>query len=647
MEVSATLADSLSIFVNSQFRKTSADSTSLLDTLHATGYGENFVKVIAYGKDSMVADSFFYYVRPPVTVEALPVGIRQGINYKNDTTVIFNLYAPGKQYVFIIGDFSDWTAREDNYMKLTPDGNNWWREITHLVPGKEYVFQYFVDDSIRIGDPYADKVSDPWNDKWISDTTYPGLISYPDGKTSGIATVFQTAQQPYLWKNQTFTPAPVSDLVIYELLIRDFTEQHTYQSLIDTLGYLENLGVNAIELMPINEFEGNESWGYNPSYYFAPDKYYGPKNSLKAFVDSCHSRGIAVIQDMVLNHSMAQSPLAMLYWDPLTGNWGQPSAENPWYNQVSPNPTYSWGEDFNHESLQTQEFVDSVTHYWLSEYKMDGFRFDFTKGFTNTPGDGGAYDASRISILERMATKLWQVNSQAYVILEHFTDNSEEKELAAFGMMIWGNMNHDFSEASMGFSSNFSWGSYLSRGWSQPKLVTYMESHDEERLMYKNLQYGNSNGSYNIKALTTALERIELAGVFLFSIPGPKMIWQFGELGYDYSIEYNGRVGNKPIRWDYYQDPNRKRVYDLFSLMIGLKKSQETFHTINFTMDVAGMQKRISLYHNSMDIVVLGNFDVTTGSIDPDFNRTGTWYEYFSGDSIEVTNPNSPITLMS
>ncbi len=94
---------------------------------------------------------------------------------------------------------------------------------------------------------------------------------------------------------------------------------------------------------------------------------------------------MAVIIDMVLNHSYGQSPLVQLYFD---GN-GKVSADNPWYNVDSPNPVYSWGYDFNHESLDTKDFVDRVNSYWLEEFRVDGFRFDFTKGFTNTPGDGG------------------------------------------------------------------------------------------------------------------------------------------------------------------------------------------------------------------------------------------------------------------
>ncbi len=112
--------------------------------------------------------------------------------------------------------------------------------------------------------------------------------------------------------------------------------------------------------------------------------------------------------------------------------------------------------------------------------------------------------------------------------------NSEETVLSNYGMMLWGNMNYDYNEATMGYVSNLTGATYKSRGWSDMHLVSYMESHDEERLMYKNLQYGNSSGTYNIKFFPIAIQRMKLAGVFYFTIPGPKMIWQFGELGYDY-----------------------------------------------------------------------------------------------------------------
>jgi len=619
----------------------------------ARQYGRHWIIAKAVKGSTAVYDSVDYYVNRAPVVAALPAGVRDGINYINDSTVILSLYAPHKRHIFAIGDFNNWEVGDKWAMNITPAGDRFWVKITGLTPKKEYIFQYLIDGTIRIGDPYADKVSDPWNDQYISQRTYPNLIKYPKGKTTGIATVLQTDQTPYPWKVTNFKAPKPKNLVVYELLVRDFTKGHTFDDIIDTLGYLKRLGINAIELMPVSEFEGNSSWGYNPNYYFAPDKYYGPKNTFKAFVDSSHAHGIAVIMDMVLNHAYGTNPFVMMYWNSAKN---QPAADNPWFNQTSPNTDYSWGNDFNHESSATKRFVDSVNHYWISQYKVDGFRFDFTKGFTNTPGNGYAYDQSRINILERMAHHIWSYKPNAYVILEHFTANSEEKVLTNYGMSVWGNSNYNYNQATMGYTSgaDFSWISYEKRGFTNPGgVVGYMESHDEERLMYKNEQYGNSSGTYNIRNIPTALKRMELAGAFFFTIPGPKMIWMFGELGYDYSINRcedgslnsNCRTSPKPVRWDYYQDMNRKHLYGIWSALIHLKETQPVFQTKNYNLDVSGATKLIHLTDTSMDVTVLGNFDVTRQNITPNFQKTGWWYSYFSGDSINVTNTNAAITL--
>lgn len=636
-------ADSMWLYVNGVLSKSLAGHI-FYDTVVATpmnGYWQNhFLVFRAKNSDDEVFDTLTYRVIPVPEVAELPAGLRDGINYTSNTSVVLSLQAPGKKNVFVIGDFNNWAVSEDYYMKRTPDGERFWLEINNLIHGKEYIFQYLVDGKIRIFDPYTEKVSDPWNDKYISSATYPGLISYPSGKTTGVAGVLQTAQAPFNWEVTQFTPPAKNNLIIYELLIRDFTAKHTYQSLMDTLDYLRRLGVNAIELMPVMEFEGNSSWGYNPMTYFAPDKYYGPKNDLKKLIDECHKRGIAVILDAVLNHAYGLNPLVKLYWDDTKQI---PAANNPWFNQSSPNPVYSWGYDFNHESSYTKQFVDRFTSYWLTEYKADGFRFDFTKGFTNKPGDGWAYDASRIDILKRMADSIWAVKPEAIVILEHFTDNSEEKELANYGMLIWGNMNGAYCDASMGYHSNsdLSWIDYKRRGWQYPHVVGYMESHDEERLMYKNLTWGvSTNPEHDVKDLTTALQRAALSATFFIPIPGPKMIWQFGELGYDYTIDYNGRVGEKPIRWDYYSDWRRRYLYEIYSALNYLKNNYSVFSTIDYTHRLNGYDRRIVLKSPEMDVVIAGNFDVNAHKVTPGFTRTGWWYEFFTGDSIEI-NTNS------
>ncbi|MFN8241956.1 MAG: alpha-amylase family glycosyl hydrolase [Bacteroidales bacterium] len=644
ISASATLADSITLYINNKYVKSGSTPDLVTHTITTTQYGEFWVKAIAWDKPSFAVDSFFFYVRKPVVTEALPAGLRDGINYTGATSATLVLHAPYKSYAFVTGDFTGWKASETGYMKRTPDGERYWLEVPGLTPKKEYRFQYLVDSTL-IADPYCDKILDPDNDQYISAVTYPGLIKYPKDTTTGIVGVLQTSQTPYTWKTSSYTPPQKNKLVIHEMLVRDFTALHSFKAIRDTLNYLQKLGINAIELMPVNEFEGNLSWGYNPSYYFAPDKYYGTKNDFKALVDSCHRRGIAVIMDIVLNHAMGQSPLVQLYLDHYASDQIVMKTPNPWFNAMSPNQTYKWGADFNHESASTQAFVDRVTSYWMTEYKIDGFRFDFSKGFTNTPGDGSAYDASRIVILKRIADKIWEVNPNAYVILEHFAPNNEEKILAEYGMMPWGNVNYQYCEAVMGYPSDLTYATSAARGWLVQNLVSYMESHDEERVMYKAITFGSTGTNYNVKEIETALKRVELAEVFFLTIPGPKMLLQFGELGYDISIDFNGRTGEKPILWSYYTLQPRYRLYVVTSLLNKLKKEHEAFSTNDYTYSLAGKQKQILLNSTEMKVNILGNFDIGTAPVYPGFPQTGKWYEYFTGDSIIVSALNDPITF--
>ena len=640
-------ADSTIVYLDN-VRIYAGTGTSFFTAFVADSYGKHWIKAVAKSAANTAADSLYIYVRKPAVIEDRPVGIVDGINYVDENTVVLSLYAPEKEYIFAIGDFSDWELEETNEMKITSDGKRFWVELSGLEVGKPYIFQYLIDGTIRVGDIYADQVSDPWNDQYITNATYPNLIDYPTGKTSGIATVFQTGQQPYPWQVETFATPDPEKLIVYELLVRDFTTARTFKSVMDTIDYLAHLGINAIELMPVSEFEGNNSWGYNPNYYFAVDKYYGPKDALKALIDECHKRGIAVLMDMVLNHAYGTCPLAMMYWD---GENNRPAANNPWFNVTSPNPTYSWGSDFNHESQATKDFVDRVNKYWIEEYKIDGFRFDFTKGFTNKPGEGWDYDQSRINILQRMAGVIWNVKDDALVIFEHLTANSEEKVLANNGILLWGNMNGAYTQADMGYGSDsdVSWISYKNRGWSEPHVVGYMESHDEERMMYKNLTYGNQSGNYSVKDPVTGLSRVEAAAAFFITVPGPKMIWQFGELGYDYSINTceNGTISNdcrlspKPVKWSYYNDANRKRIYNVFQALIEIKKNEPAFSTTDFSLaGGTSLLKSIHLNHATMDVAIIGNFDVIPGSVNPAFQKAGIWYDFFSNDSIDVINVN-------
>ncbi|MBL7743210.1 MAG: T9SS type A sorting domain-containing protein [Chitinophagaceae bacterium] len=656
----------MKIYLNGSAIQTATGVTTISANPTITTSGNNEIVVEATASAVTKKDTLRFFVAPGVNIAPLPAGVRDGINYAvNNTEVTLVLYAPGKNRVSVIGEFtgSNWAEQSQYIMNKTPDGNYWWITITGLTSGQEYAFQYLVDGNLKIAEPYAEKILDPGNDGSITSSTYPNLKPYPAGQT-GMVSVLQTNPPAYSWSVSNFSRPDKRNLVIYELLLRDFIQAHDWKTLKDTLNYLKNLGVNAIEVMPFNEFEGNLSWGYNPFQYFALDKYYGPKNNLKEFIDSCHKKGIAVIMDIVLNHTYGPSPLARLYWDAQNN---RPAANNPWYNPVAPT-AFGFGEDFNHSSTATVYFFNRVLQYWLTEYKIDGYRFDFSKGLTQTPStsDAGfsAYDASRIAIINNYANTIKAIYPDAYIILEHFCADNEEKELSDNGYMLWSNVWTQYQEASMGYisNSNFERGIYTARNWQNPHLVTFMESHDEERITYKNIKYGNSSGSYNIKTEATALNRMELNAAFMLTIPGPKMIWEFGELGYDFSrchLATNGEGGDcntktdpKPIRWDYLQVIQRKRVYDIYSSINKLRfhgwyKDVFTGNNINLARNLSGAFKTITIRsaNDTSMLCVIGNFDVTAQTASITLPAAGTWYDYLNGTTFTATGAAQSITL--
>ena len=630
----------LQLFDNGVLVADTTNTTVIEKDIIVNSSGDHQIILVADDGITILRDTVNYVVIPALNLVDPPNGLVDGINYINDSTVTLKFYAPEKTTVNLIGDHNNWMVNSSSFMSLSTDSSYWWKTISGLNPGGKYTYQYLIDGVIKIADPLSPLILDPNNDANIGSFNYPNPIPYPSNYTNGFVTVMEPGKTAYNWTNNNFTPPDNKDLIIYELLVRDFVSTHSYQTLIDTLDYLAELGVNAIELMPPGEFENNESWGYNPSFHMALDKYYGTPEHFKAFIDSCHGRGIAVINDIVFNQAFGQSPMVNLYWDALNN---RPAANNPWFNEVCPHPPYCWGYDFDHSSDATKNFIDRVNHYWLDEYHIDGFRFDFTKGFSNNSNN---YDNDRINLLKRMADTIWSKHPDAYVILEHWADNNEEKILANYGMMLWGNVTHGYQESAMGYpaNSNLSWGVYKYRLWNEPHLISYMESHDEERIMYKNITYGNTTGQQNAKNLLNGLKRTEGLAALMLTTPGPKMIWQFGELGYDISIDFPCRVCNKPILWNYFTENSRKRLYDVYKASIELRKSHPVFTGDDFTYSLNGAVKSLKLNDPSMDAVVIVNIDVNPQDKTIDFQHNGWWYEYFSGDSIQI-NGTSIISL--
>ena len=583
-------------------------------------------------------DSVRILTKPAVVTEVLPAGIKDGVNYVGDR-VILCFYAPSTSFVYAIGEFSNWTTLPAYLMNRTADGLRYWVDLGPQVPGKEVAYQFWVDGKLAVADPLTEKILDPSNDGSIPATTYPSLKTYPTG-AKGIVSVFESGAAPYVWKIPTFTRPISSNLHVYELLVRDFVADRRYKTVADSLGYLKKLGINAIELMPVAEFSGNDSWGYNPIFYTAPDKAYGTKNDLKYLIDKCHENGIAVIMDIVLNQADYENPYVKMYWD-----GAKPLATSPFFNPSATHP-YSVFFDFNHESTHTQWLVDVVTKFWLQEYKVDGYRFDLSKGFTQTPSGSnvdlwGQYDASRVKIWKRIYDKIRSYDPTAYVILEHFAANNEENELGNYGMLLWGNSKFDMTRIAQGYTQDFSQASYKMRGFTNPSVMNYIESHDEERLMVE-----VANGGKKTFTAQERLERMKMAAATFFTIPGPKMIWQFGELGYDVSINENGRTGSKPLKWTYQQDSERAKLLKVYQQLGALKSSKAIFATTDFTVGAIGPVKRNLLTKGSDYMLLLANPDINAQVISASFPKTGVWYDYFSGKSFEVKDAEAKMNLL-
>ena len=680
-----------------------------------------------------------------ITQKTMPAGLKHGINYHEDGSVTFVFYDKDKNglshdYAYLIGEFNDWKTSPQYSMNRDSASGCWWYTLTDMAPRKEYMFQYYLgffneEEGRAYADPYSEVIYEIY-DRYISSTTYPDLKTYPSG-TKGAISSFQIEKEDYVWTVEDYEIKDGNDLVIYELHFRDFTATGDINGAMEKMDYLENLGVTAIELMPVQEFSGSDSWGYNPISYFALEKSYGTRQMYKKFIDECHKRDIAVIVDVVYNHVHEDHAMAGLYFD-----WKKyvPTDNNPWFNVAAPHP-HSVFHDWNHEATMVKDHIKQSLTYLIEEYKIDGFRFDLTKGFTNfhsgdNDGIASRYDASRVAILKDYAAHIKSVDPNAVVILEHFVD-AENYDLGKEGIKVWRNVNGEGITAVHGGNGNFSnlytWGDVAFGTY-----VGYFESHDEQRLCYgavkggaetwglvgtingwgktpdiameadgkffvaKEVEFtkedmfkirgnGEWNDAYNyggsvkgeaipfetpftltlgsgsqdmaapaagtydvyfcpgtsqiwlmpvgkrpeepvyeeVNPLEIAMRRAGASAAFLLTVPGPKMIWQFGEIGYDVDINYNDRTGRKPLHWEYYDVPERKALYDTYAGLLKFRRENHRF----FDMDAAfecNLYEGVKTIKGSVDgktFYVVGNFGVSK------VNHTlpsGNWKDYFN-----------------
>ncbi len=550
-----------------------------------------------------------------------PSGVSNGIYYGADgTSVTLCTYAASKteaaKRVFLLGDMTDWKLDADH--QLYKDGNYFWITLTGLKKGKEYRFQYAVEraDGVRkqICDIYSEKVLHP-DDQYEPKKVDPTLISYPaKGADGGYVTVIRPGKAEYAWSDATlnFKRPNKENLIIYEAWVYDYTAARTFKGLMNRLDYIQNLGVNAIELMPVSEFEGNISWGYNPTLYFAVDKTYGKPEDLKALIDECHKRGIAVILDMVFNHTKGTNPMAKLY------PYGNDLQYNPWFSTNPPEGDNGYGEEWNHDFGPAHEMFTRAFAYWLKEYKIDGYRLDLSHGLCGNTNNA-------ISNLKDYYQNGVQATSPgAYMILEHWGNGQDQ--LISVGMQCWtGNViTNAYCQTAMGWLKD---GDGFD-GANRAGYVSYAESHDEERMQYKAKTYGNGDLQTNEAA---RLGRVAENVAFNVLLKGAHMLWQFEEIGYDISIDQNGRTGTKPnpTAKGYFKQAERIDAFTKCAQVITLRTQlmPEAF-TGTPTVSI-GSGKALRTIQWGSNVFVAANFDVSGNQAVS--MPSGTWYDYLEG----------------
>ncbi len=557
-----------------------------------------------------------------------PSGVSNGIYYGADgTSVTLCTYAASKteaaKRVFLLGDMTDWKL--DARHQLYKDGNYFWITLTGLKKGKEYRFQYAVEraDGVRkqICDIYSEKVLHP-DDQYEPRKVNPTLISYPTkGADGGYVTVIQPGKAEYPWSDATlnFKRPKKENLIIYEAWVYDYTAARTFKGLMNRLDYIQNLGVNAIELMPVSEFEGNISWGYNPTLYFAVDKTYGKPEDLKALIDECHKRGIAVILDMVFNHTKGTNPMAKLY------PYGNDLQYNPWFSTNPPEGDNGYGEEWNHDFGPAHEMFTRAFEYWLKEYKIDGYRLDLSHGLCGNTNNA----VSNLKDYYQNGVKA--TSSDAYMILEHWGNGQDQ--LISAGMQCWtGNViTNAYCQTAMGWLKD---GDGFD-GANRAGYVSYAESHDEERMQYKAKTYGNGDLQTNEAA---RLGRVAENVAFNVLLKGAHMLWQFEEIGYDISIDQNGRTGTKPnpTAKGYFKQEERIDAFTKCAQVITLRTQlmPEAF-TGTPTVSI-GSGKALRTIQWGSNVFAVANFDVSSNQAVS--MPSGTWYDYLEGGNLSTVS---------
>lgn len=528
-----------------------------------------------------------------VIAEALPGAMKH-----DDGVVTFALYAPWKKSVHLAGSFNNWDYQRD---RLEQRDRGYWVLAKKLGEGRHH-YQFVIDESLWISDPYAQE------------------IAVIEGRDEPHA-VIEVGGSPYRWKHADWRRPPLSDLILYELHIGDFSSEGTFQGVIDRLDYLKDLGVNAIECMPWVESLPRSYWGYTPTHYLAPRRSYGSPTDLKRMIDEAHGRGVAVILDMVLNHTGKQHPFMKMY------RW----KESPWYG-----PPIGERNQFGLPTLDftkpaTNAFVRDVQAYWLRFFQVDGFRYDYLAGLgSNENGDGLPY-------LMKTAR---QIRPEAYLIGECIPENPDllngsglsatwhTRSRGALDCMLrerdemglkWDDLERTakvLDPATQGYDST-------------EFMINYLECHDDIRVMRSLADLGFDEQTARRKAM--------LGATLLMTMPGEPMLYH----GQEWGEPTKKSLDANKVHWDLLDTPSGRRLHEHYRDLCRLRREHTALRDGRFAWLELNARRRTFVYHrwagDDDHVVVAANVSSREHAFNIAFPRSGSWRDHLEHRPLDIT----------
>ena len=454
---------------------------------------------------------------------------RPGIRKSKEGKWLFTVWAPLKKSVklqvhhpfkkkvpMMRGDFGHWNVEFDfksvkSNISMEKDEMGYWTAETELDPGSLY--QYLIDDKVRRPDPASNY--------------------QPEGVHGPSQLVDHDS---YLWKDDGWTTPPLGDMVIYELHIGTYSDGGTFEGAISHLGDLVDLGITAVELMPVAQFPGKWNWGYDGVYPYAVQNSYGGPDGLKDFVNRCHQMGLAVILDVVYNHLGPEGNYLGEF-----GPYFTEKVNTPWGKAVNYDGEYSHGV--------RRYFIENALH-WFRNYHMDGLRLDAIHSI---------YDRSPVNIIEEIVKNVKDfsknIGSDKWIICENDLNDRRvftSEKSGGFGAdaqwnddfhhslhaLITGNQNGYFSDFGSishltksireGYVYSWQYSSYRNRYHGSysgdiptDKFVVFIQNHD---------QIGNAGGGRRISS-QVSFEVLKMSAGLLILSPYVPMIFMGEEYG--------------------------------------------------------------------------------------------------------------------